>query len=166
VFDTDITIEEGDTVEWVWEGYGHNVKSVPRGTFGTPGDDYVTYDSPYTYSFTFMDIGSFDFECNPHSTLMYGTITVVPEGTLSINDVKKNGFSIYPNPSKSKLNINFAQNSNAAKVEAYDILGKRIYAKILTDIRTSINVSNWKPGIYLIKVNDDSGTQTKRFVKQ
>ena len=71
---TDITIEEGDTVDWVWEGVGHNVKSIPRGTFGTAGDDSTTFNSPFTYSYTFMDIGIFDFECVPHSSIMYGTI--------------------------------------------------------------------------------------------
>ncbi len=71
---TDITIEEGDTVDWVWEGVGHNVKSIPRGTFGTAGDDSTAFNSPFTYSYTFMDIGIFDFECVPHSSIMYGTI--------------------------------------------------------------------------------------------
>ena len=166
VVNTDITVEEGDTVEWVFEGFGHNVKSVPRGTFGTPGDDTVFYDAPYTYSFTFNDIGSFDFECFPHSAFMYGTITVVAEGTLSINEVNKVDFSIYPNPSKTKLNINLAQNSNSSKVEVFDILGKRIYSQSLTSMNSSLNVSRWNAGVYLVKITSDIGTQTKRFVKQ
>lgn len=166
VFDTNITIEEGDTVEWVFEGFGHNVKSVPRGTFGTPGDDFTFYDAPYTYSFTFINIGTFDFECFPHSSFMYGTITVVAEGTLSLNDVNKHNFSIYPNPSKTKLNISLAQNTNDTKIEVYDILGKRIHAQMLTDMTTSINASRWNAGVYLVKITNKTGTQTKRFVKE
>ena len=166
VVNTDITIEEGDTVDWVFEGFGHNVKSVPRGTFGTPGDDTVFYDAPYTYSFTFNDIGIFDFECFPHSSLMYGTITVVAEGTLSIKEVSMVDFSIYPNPSKSKLNISLVQNNNATKVEVFDILGKRIYSQSLSSMNSSINVLRWNTGVYLVKITSDIGTQTKRFVKQ
>jgi plastocyanin len=166
VFDTDITIEEGDTVEWVWEGFGHNVKSIPRGIFGTPGTDNDTFDAPHTYSYTFMDIGTFDFECNPHASIMYGTITVVAEGTLSIDDAKIVDFSIYPNPSKSNLNINLAQNGNTAKIEVFDILGKKIFSKLLSEVKTTINVSNWDLGVYLVKVSNDLGTQTKRFIKQ
>jgi len=166
VVNTDITIEEGDTVEWVWQGFGHNVKSVTPGLFGSPGDENATFDAPYTYSFQFNDIGSFDFECVPHAPIMYGTITVVAEGTLSIDDLEKVDFSIYPNPSKSKLNISLAQNGNATKVEVFDILGKRIYANTLTDIRSSINASNWNTGVYLVKLSNNSSTLTKRFVKQ
>jgi hypothetical protein len=166
LFDTNITIEEGDTVEWVFEGFGHNVKSVPRGTFGTPGDDFTFYDAPYTYSYTFMDVGVFDFECFPHSSLMYGTITVVPEGTLSLDNVNKIDFSIYPNPSGYKLNINLAQNTNNTKIEVYDILGKRIHSQILTSMQSSINVSRWNLGVYLVKITNKIGTQTKRFVKE
>lgn len=166
VFDTNITIEIGDTVEWEFQGFGHNVKSVPRGTFGTPGDDFTFYDAPYTYSFTFNELGEFPFICFPHESLMYGKITVVPEGTLSVNDVKKFDISIYPNPGKSKLNISLAQNTNDATIEVYDILGKRIHAQSITSINSSINVSRWNPGVYLVKITSKTGTQTKRFVKE
>lgn len=86
--------------------------------------------------------------------------------SLSLNKVKTADFSIYPNPSKSKLNINLVQNSNATKVEVYDILGKRVYANSLTDLKSSINASSWNAGVYLVKISNDFGTQTKRFVKQ
>jgi hypothetical protein len=166
VVNTDITIEEGDTVEWVWEGFGHNLKSIPRGIFGTAGDDSVTFDAPFTYSHTFLNIGSFDFECVPHSSIMFGTITVVAEGTLSIDNVKKTEFSIYPNPSKSELNIKLVQNNNSTKVEVYDILGKRIFLTSLFDLQSKIDVSKWDTGVYLVRVTSDNGTQTKRFVKE
>jgi len=166
MFDTNITIEIGDTVEWEFQGFGHNVKSVPRGTFGTPGDDFTFYDAPYTYSFTFNQLGEFPFICFPHESLMYGKITVVPDGTLSLNDVKKFDFSIYPNPGKSKLNISLAQNINDAKVEVYDVLGKRIHSQMLTNRQTAINTTRWNAGVYLVKIENNTGTQTKRFVKQ
>ena len=173
MFDTDITIEIGDTVTWEWitEGFGlsHNVKSVSGQaveTFGTPGDADTYYPAPYSYSYTFTVLGVSDFICTPHSQVMYGSVTVVPEGTLSIGDFQKDDFSIYPNPSNLKLNISLAQNGNATKVEVFDVLGKLIYKKALTDIRSSINVASWNSGVYLVKITNDSGTQTKRFVKQ
>ena len=169
VVNTDITIEEGDTVKWIWEGLsGHNVKSVPRlgGIIDSGGDDSTTFNAPYEYSVVFNDIGSYDFECAPHAAIMYGTITVVAEGTLSINDFEKVDFSIYPNPSKSKLNISLAHDSNDTKVEVFDVLGKRIYVKALTEMKSAINASSWNSGVYLVKITNDTGTQTKRFVKQ
>lgn len=86
--------------------------------------------------------------------------------TLGVNENKKADFSIYPNPSRSKLNISLAQNANDAKIEVYDILGKRIHAQSITSINSSINVSRWNPGVYLVKITSKTGTQTKRFVKE
>ena len=176
MFDTDITIEIGDTVTWEWvtagTGQPHNVKSVSgqaAETFGTPdnsGDTNTTYPAPYSYSYTFTVLGVNDFICTPHANIMYGSVTVVPEGTLSIGDFQKDDFSIYPNPSNSKLNISLAQSGNATKVEVFDVLGKLIYKKALTDLRSSINVASWNSGVYLVKIINDSGTQTKRFVRQ
>ncbi len=80
--------------------------------------------------------------------------------------MEKDDFSIFPNPSNYKLNIRLAQNSNAANLEVYDILGKRIYKQTLTSTLSSINVSRWNSGVYLVKRTNDNGTQTKRFVKQ
>jgi hypothetical protein len=86
--------------------------------------------------------------------------------TLSVNETKKVDFSIYPNPSRSKLNISLAQNTNDTKIEVYDILGKRIHAQALTGTNTSINASRWNAGVYLVKITNKTGTQTKRFVKE
>lgn len=86
--------------------------------------------------------------------------------SLSLNEINSLDFSIYPNPSKSNLNINLVKSSSATKVEVYDILGKRIHTQSLTDIRSRINSSNWNSGVYLVKITNGTGTQTKRFVKE
>ena len=51
-------------------------------------------------------------------------------------------------------------------LEVYDVLGKQIYIDQLTSDDTSIDVTNWRSGIYLIKLSSDQSTQTKRFIKQ
>ena len=86
--------------------------------------------------------------------------------SLSLNETRKVDFSIYPNPSKSKLNISLKQNTNDTKVEVYDILGKRIHVQTLTSVQSIINVSRWNAGVYLVKITNKTGTQTKRFVKE
>ena len=65
-----ITIEVGDTVNWTWGAGTHNL----RATSGTE-----TFDSGYTvssFSYTFNQVGSTDYVCDPHATNMYGTVTV------------------------------------------------------------------------------------------
>ncbi|WP_276273022.1 plastocyanin/azurin family copper-binding protein [Haloarcula litorea] len=72
-------IAVGDTVQWVWEGGGHNVEptATPSGSDwrGTPGDD--TYPEGYTHSHTFAVAGEYEYHCVPHQSLgMDGSFAV------------------------------------------------------------------------------------------
>ncbi|WP_040278060.1 T9SS type A sorting domain-containing protein [Psychroserpens damuponensis] len=75
-------------------------------------------------------------------------------------------FEISPNPATSKLNISLPQNLDNATVTVYDVLGKKICAKGITNLSSSIDVSNWNSGVYLVRVSTNNQTLTKRFVKQ
>ena len=73
----DVTINVGDTVEWVWVGSGHSTTS------GTPGNPDGMWDSgvhsaPFTFSFTFTTPGTFNYFCTPHGGCcgMIGSVTV------------------------------------------------------------------------------------------
>ena len=100
------------------------------------------------------------------ATLRVDNITA--STTLSRDRINglSNEFTIYPNPSRSKLNITLPKLENNSKVEVYNILGARVYSTVLSNLNTSINVSQWNSGVYLVRVSSDEGTITKRFVKQ
>ncbi|NRD24017.1 T9SS type A sorting domain-containing protein [Winogradskyella litoriviva] len=85
----------------------------------------------------------------------------------SNNDLfQDDSFKISPNPSKDKLNIRMPKASQNLTLEVYDVLGKRIHKSTITQLATSIDVSSWKTGVYLVKVSNKNETQTKRFIKQ
>ena len=170
IFDSEITIEVGDTVEWVWEGTSfHNVKSVEGASveeFGTPGDSNATFQAPYTFSHTFTLPGVNNFQCSPHSTLMYGSITVVLEGTLSVSSPDENNFKISPNPAKNNFTLELATFNNNSDIEIYDVLGKKILNRKLNALTTSFDISSWNTGLYIIKISSENSVVMKRFVKQ
>lgn len=88
------------------------------------------------------------------------------ETVLSAMEIQDNEFTIAPNPAKNKLNIKLQNTSEDLKLEVFDVLGKRIYKGLITKLESSIDVSNWKSGVYLVRLSDDTETQTKRFIKQ
>ena len=95
-----------------------------------------------------------------------GTVANVVLGNedFQLNPVR---FTISPNPSRNDLNIGITYNpSRDYNIEVYDVLGKQIYKGQLTKDDTSINVSSWKAGVYLVKLSSDEVTLTKRFLKQ
>jgi len=86
--------------------------------------------------------------------------------TLSQKEFQLGDFTISPNPSKSKLNINLPSNIEDLNLEVFDVLGKRVYKGSLTRLESSIDVTNWKSGVYLVRISNDKITHTKRFLKQ
>lgn len=173
-FDTRFMIEEGDTVVWEWiptTGF-HNVKSVAGQaveTFGTPddpGDTNTTYGPPYSFSHTFTTLGENKFECTPHATLMYGFITVMPEGTLSVSSAKSVDFAIAPNPAKNNFTLELESLTNNTEIKVYDVLGKKVFQRKISAVSSTYDVSKWSSGVYLVRISSDNQTVIKRFVKQ
>ena len=98
------------------------------------------------------------------STINLDNITA--STTLSTQDLSiNNNFEISPNPSNSILNINLSQDFNNATITVYDVLGKKVHSSILNNLSSSINVTNWNLGIYLVRINTGTKSFTKRFVK-
>jgi plastocyanin len=75
----EITIEVGDTVQWIWSGGSHTVTSgtdLSDPEVGLLFDESLNSSNP-TVSFTFPEIGSQDYFCRPHLNFgMTGTVTV------------------------------------------------------------------------------------------
>lgn len=83
--------------------------------------------------------------------------------TLGITtfDFNANEIKLYPNPTRSVLNIKMKANIKQATI--YSVLG----AQILQTTSKTINTTNLKSGMYLITIENESGTvSTKRFIKQ
>ena len=91
---------------------------------------------------------------------------ITAESSLSTDEfaIQNTEFTISPNPSKDKLNIVLPTNDEV-NLEVFDVLGKRVYKGTISQLSSSIDVTNWKSGVYLVKVSNDQGTQTKRFIK-
>jgi len=163
---TNRTIEVGDTVIWNWYSNGtHNVNSLPTATeifessfFGNGG----------SFSYTFMSEGDNPYQCDPHPGIMFGTISVVADGTLSVGTEFLDLVNIYPNPVSNILNINVPKKlDNGLDITVFDVLGKPVIQQKTNDLRTGISVSELNEGIYIIKLSSSSQnvSVTKRFVK-
>ena len=75
-------------------------------------------------------------------------------------------FTLYPNPvSSGQLNL---QNDAATPIdiEVYDMSGKRVYRGHSQDQYTSINVSNWKRGVYMVRIKEGQNIHTRKVVVQ
>ena len=73
------------------------------------------------------------------------------------------GFSMYPNPvTNGEFTIRTLNNSNK-NVQIFDLLGKLVYSKVIT-ASERVQVSNLNEGIYILKVEEEGKTATRKLV--
>lgn len=82
--------------------------------------------------------------------------------SLSTNEFEASKFSLYPNPTDTGHVTITSSNNDVINVQVFDILGKQIKNETLTN--NTLNVSNLKSGIYLIKITQNNASTTKKLV--
>lgn len=93
-------------------------------------------------------------------------ISAIDKNVLSaeVFDVAENNLNIYPNPVSNRIYISSSTNIN--KVLVYNLFGQEVYTSKEDKSFTTIDVSNFASGMYLVKVFGDGFSKTKKIVKQ
>tara|TARA_R110001606_G_scaffold163657_1_gene307931 strand:+ start:4002 stop:6500 length:2499 start_codon:yes stop_codon:yes gene_type:complete len=94
---------------------------------------------------TTVDMGAYEYDS---SILNLDNVSL-------LNDTK-----MYPNPVRDNLTIESKE--NILKIEIYNLLGKKIVEK---ENSSFINLSNLKPNMYLIRIYSQTGSISKRIIK-
>ncbi|APX99265.1 hypothetical protein BWR22_02720 [Lacinutrix venerupis] len=101
-----------------------------------------------------------------HSTISANPVLFSPgvnnDGTLSVDTFNNANFSIYPNPTNTGF-VNITTTSNEAiTVTVFDILGKQVLSQNVNN--NTLNVSSLNTGVYILKLNQNGATMTKKLV--
>lgn len=93
-----------------------------------------------------------------------GGITIDENSTLSLESSELNEFTVYPNPTTSGWNINSTKQINS--IQVYDVLGKQVVDLNPNSNEVTIDTSNLISGIYIAKINSESGSKTMKLIKK
>ncbi len=74
------------------------------------------------------------------------------EEDLSLQDISKSKFVIYPNPSSGNFIVSFENPLADANIQIFDMQGRIVHAQKATQSKTVISVSNLSKGMYLLNV--------------
>ncbi|MDR0790079.1 MAG: leucine-rich repeat protein [Bacteroidales bacterium] len=148
----------------------NSVDSIGRQAFSyCSGLTSVTSNAvtpPTIFSSTFDDIGAdavFYVPCVSEAAYMaalywsgfnYGECFT----ENGLNDVDVAEATIYPNPVKDVLNIDCSD--RVESVEVFNLFGQKVYA----GTKTTIDVSSFAKGNYVVKLHTDKSITTKKFV--
>jgi len=84
-------------------------------------------------------------------------------GTIGVPEILENAISIFPNPANN--NVNIQSDFNITDIAVYDYVGKLI--NTIKDCNTKnlvLNTSSYGTGMYLVKIETEKGSTTKRIV--
>jgi hypothetical protein len=94
-------------------------------------------------------------------------IVTIETITGIVNVELSKSIQIYPNPASDRLVIHLPKSNERRMIKVYDINGKVILVELEVDNgETEINISDFKTGLYILKINSGEHTGLKRFVKK
>lgn len=163
-----LTITQGDTVIFSLTS-SHNSDEVSQSTWNSNGNTQLSggWSLPFgggTLLTTQLTIGTHYYVCTPHAFFgMKGTITV--QGATGINENQlTSGTTLFPNPATD----NFSIKTSCKSLITYnitDIFGKQILSGNLTSDLTTIDISQFSFGVYLVTLQTEDYKQVFRLVK-
>ncbi len=65
-----------------------------------------------------------------------------------------NGVSISPNPATDFIHIKNEKEANLT-IEIFDVVGKRVYRNAFNNMENEINTTDWKRGVYFLKITNE-----------
>lgn len=99
---------------------------------------------------------------NPISNIGFRIDDIKLTGTsLSVKENQIAGLKVYPNPvTNGKFFISTGANTDKSVI-IFDVLGKQVVNTTATE---SVNVSNLKSGVYIVKIAEEGKTATRKLV--
>ena len=82
---------------------------------------------------------------------------------LSNETFAKNEFSIYPNPSNGHFSIQLNNSDESGKIEIFSTLGQKVFENENINL-SSITVNKLPKGIYIVRITQDSKTNSKKII--
>jgi plastocyanin len=156
-----LTIEAGDTVEWTWtDALNHSVTS--------DGDAQESFDSGIigglgsTFSYTFNQVGTNGYHCTPHSSSMFGVITV--EQDLSIEDKFQKNVTTYMDQTTGKIMIQSLL--TLTSFEVFNILGVQQHSGALVGTSGAIEMNGYASGVYIVVLHHNEQSVVIKVAKR
>ncbi|WP_310557224.1 PQQ-dependent sugar dehydrogenase [Flavobacterium sp.] len=110
------------------------------------GRSFVTFGETNTGELYIGDIGN-------------GTIYRIIDTSLAVQEFAKNGYKIYPNPSKNQVYVEKSEGSFPTEVTIFDLNGKIIAQQKTENIqKNTINTGALASGFYLMNIKDNRET--------
>ena len=153
-----VLFSEDDGTSWVelyrWDstsGLSNAAEAMPEVTLSTTSATAKIA----LYAFSGVSGGDYDF----HVTNFQVTTQTLGTSTNTLE-----GFTLYPTIVKEELN--FRSQNNVEAITVFNILGQKVFSGAPNTNNSSINLSNLRPGVYVVKVSAEGKTGSYKIIKE
>jgi phosphatidylinositol-3-phosphatase len=156
-----LTFDEGDDLS------GNQITTLFTGKMVKPGE-YTEEINHYTILRTIEDMYGLPYACNAS---IANPIFDCWNAANGVNESEPDDkvFSVYPNPASGEFNIHmdWSKFGKLVNLEIYNMFGEKVFIEILNSpYSKEIHLKNISSGIYIVKVNDETKTYTKKLIVQ
>ena len=99
-------------------------------------------------------------------------VVKVDEGPLCVTSSTRDfgsvsSLNIFPNPARDHITISYeGLNTNNGNLQLVNVTGQVLNTSILNQVNDNIemNISTYSPGYYMIRISNNNGVSTHKFV--
>lgn len=85
-------------------------------------------------------------------------------GSTRVNDLKvQEQVNLYPNPAQHQVVIEGKDGIVLQQIDIYNIAGQSVFSKEAGSARLTVNVEDWTPGTYLVKIKTAKGWKVRKM---
>ena len=124
-------------------------------------DDYILNPDPCYVSIEDLYFGDSDDFYGSYGQAIDFTLNVA---SLGIDTIDGKTLSVYPNPVKDVLNVNYKSDITEAII--YNLLGQEVLSQTINSSDFQLNLKGLLRGTYVMKLFTPQGQQTLKIVKE
>ena len=122
---------------------------------------YAIIPSATNQSYTTTTVGNYAVEITVGNCV--DTSACENINITALNELDISNLSIYPNPTRGELNIEFA-NSEVSTIHIINMIGETIYHFQNVDSKLTVDLSSMDQGVYFIRINDGLKLITRKVI--
>ncbi len=127
-------------------------------TWNTGSNSSVILVNP-TVTTSYTVTGANGFGCESAPVVLTQSVSTCLGIT---NLLASNNVAIYPNPNNGVFNVYVSNINYNPAVILFDELGRQVFVKPLTNIESTIDISEFAKGVYILKITNDLGEISHR----
>ena len=105
-------------------------------------------------------------ECHKFQAALDWANGTTPPATVLGNSMSESEITLFPNPTSDYLNINLSELNGSISIQLYSMNGALMLSENLKYRTEIIDVSNYEPGLYLLRINQNEEQVTKKIIIQ